>query len=36
VFSPVTDSVRRDRLLAAWRAAVEQAIAGAETARRHE
>jgi glycerol kinase len=37
VFSPVMDSVQRDRLLAAWRVAVGQAIAGAsETARRHE
>ena len=37
VFSPLTGSVQRDRLLAAWRAAIDQAIAGApETARRHE
>jgi len=37
VFSPLADSGQRDRLLAAWRAAVDQAIAGApETARRHE
>jgi len=37
VFSPVTDLVQRDRLLAAWRAAVEQAMAGAlHKARRHE
>ena len=37
VFSPATDSVQRDRLVAAWRAAIDQAIAGAPgTARRHE
>ncbi len=37
LFTPVTNPVQRDGLLAAWRAAIDQAIAGApETARRHE